>query len=94
MWEKEGVATVRTEDLPTILLPANQSARDVIETVYALNSQTFGFHLPYRDLRDRADDIYCNDSRLIEKAMAVNAALNAAASEKKPEKEDDKGPVN
>lgn len=93
MWEKEGLTIVKTEDLPTVLLPGNYSARNVIETILLLNSQTFGFHIPYRDMKDIAEDIYCKDPRLVQKAMAVTSALNAASSEKRNEKEEDKGPV-
>jgi hypothetical protein len=96
MWEKEKLTIVNPDHLPTVLHPANYSAKEVILTVLELNSQVFGFHVPYRDLKDAAEDNFCIDPRLIHKARRVVCALNDEASKKKdppPTPDDSKEPV-
>lgn len=78
MWSEDKLTIVNSADLPTVLLPGNYSAKEIIHTVYCLESQAQGFHIPFQALIDAAEHFYCNDPKLLEKAKAVNFALNEA----------------
>lgn len=82
MWKEDGLVLVKADELPTILFPSNFSAKEVIETALFLESQAFGFHIPFRNLIDLASHYYCKDTHLIDKAKAVVAELNKASAEK------------